>query len=173
MTKRFQTPPASLSRTAFVARFSGVFEHSDWIMEAAYDQGLGEREATVEGLALCLQRIVEEAEEPRKRALLCAHPELAGKRATSKTLTHRSQEEQANAGLDHCSAEEFERFQALNAAYQERFGFPFIIAVKGLSRRQILHAFEARLTHSPEVEFAEALAQVFKIALFRLEALAA
>lgn len=154
-----------------MARFSGVFEHSDWIIEAAFDQGLSDRDATLEGFIQRLQKIVEAATEMQKLNLLRAHPELAGKLAMAQALTRQSNDEQAGAGLDQCSAAEYERFQVLNATYQERFGFPFIIAVKGLSRTDILHAFEARVTNTRKVELAEAIAQVVKIARFRLEAL--
>lgn len=171
MTQRFKEPPASLTKEAYMARFSGVFEHSDWIIEAAFDQGLGDAEATLEGFSRRLQGIVEAATEMQKLNLLRAHPELAGKLAMAQALTRRSNDEQAGAGLDQCSAAEYERFQVLNAAYRARFGFPFIIAVKGLTRADILQAFETRLAQPREAEVGEALAQVFKIARFRLAAL--
>jgi OHCU decarboxylase len=87
-------------------------------------------------------------------------------------LTRESASEQSSAGLDRCTEEEFRRFHALNAAYRERFGFPFIIAVRGLSRRQILDAFEQRAGNSRQTELGTAMAQVHRIARFRLESLA-
>jgi OHCU decarboxylase len=104
-------------------------------------------------------------------ALIDAHPDLAGQAALRGELTAASSAEQAGAGIDACSAEEFARFGELNAAYRARFGFPFIMAVKGSDRQQILDAFAQRLHNTPEQEFARALAEINQIALLRLQAL--
>ncbi|MHC3973289.1 2-oxo-4-hydroxy-4-carboxy-5-ureidoimidazoline decarboxylase, partial [Pseudomonas aeruginosa] len=104
-------------------------------------------------------------------ALINAHPDLAGKAAIRGELTASSTSEQAGAGIHECSAEEFARFTELNDAYKARFGFPFIKAVKGSNRHQILAAFEERIQHSADEEFATALAEINKIALFRLQQL--
>ncbi len=165
--------PATISRAAFVARFSDVYEHSPWAAEQVYDTGLDADASTVEGLAAALARAVDAADHQRKMALLKAHPELAGKLAVRGELTEASSREQAGAGLDQCSPEEFEAFQSLNAAYTERFGHPFIIAVAGLDRAAILNAFRQRVENTPEAEFGTALAQVHRIARIRLERMAA
>ena len=104
-------------------------------------------------------------------ALLRAHPDLAGRLAMAGGLTVHSASEQARAGLDQCTPEEFARFTALNDAYKMKFGFPFIMAVKGKSRGEILAAFEARSTNDAVSEFRAALDEVHKIALFRLREL--
>ena len=116
-------------------------------------------------------QVVDEAGRERQLALIQAHPDLAGKAAARGELTASSTDEQASAGLDRCSPEELTRVQTLNQAYKDKFGFPFIMAVKGQSRASILAAFAQRLDNSPEVEFAEALAQIAKIARLRLLAL--
>lgn len=103
--------------------------------------------------------------------LICAHPELAGREAAAGTLTSASTGEQRGAGLDQCSAAELQRLRSLDAAYRARFGFPFVIAVKGLSRYQIMDAIEARLEGDRATEFRACLAQIARIARFRLDAL--
>lgn len=163
--------PGSMGRDAFVARFGGVYEDSPWIAERLWHRGLGETANSAAGLATALAAIVAEAGIDEKLALIRAHPDLAGKAAVAGEMTEESKGEQASAGLDHCSREELARFQELNRAYKTKFGFPFILAVKGRNRQQILAAFEARLSNAPEAEFAEALRQIDQIALLRLEAL--
>lgn len=160
--------PTSLDKTSFVARFGGVYEHSPWIAEALWDRGLGPQHDSAEGLHRGFADILQQASRQQKLALILAHPDLAGKAAMSGELTAESTSEQAGAGLDQCSAEEFDRFQRLNGAYVEKFGFPFILAVKGKGRSDILKAFETRIANDPEAEFAQALAQINRIALLRL-----
>lgn len=160
--------PRSMDRPAFVARFGGVFEHSPWIAEAAYDAGLPPDADTAEGLWRAMCQVLRDAPVERQRALILAHPDLAGRLARARGLTAESTREQASAGLDSLGAADYTRFMALNDAYRQRFGFPFIMAVKGRSKAEILAAFERRLGNTPEAEFAEALAQVERIALLRL-----
>lgn len=167
----FATPPATLDRNAFVARFGGVYEHSPWIAEGAFEAGLTAAADTAEGLSDLLRAQVEAGGAERRMALLRAHPDLAGKLAVAGALTAASTAEQQGAGLAACTAEEFERFQALNAAYQEKFGFPFILAVAGYQRSEILEIFESRLGHDRDAEIRQALEQVHQIALWRLRAL--
>ncbi len=167
----FATPPASLDRDAFVARFGGVYEHSPWIAERAFEAGLTAAANTAEGLSDLLRAQVEGGGAERQMALLRAHPDLAGKLAVAGALTAASTAEQQGAGLAACTAEEFERFQALNAAYREIFGFPFILAVAGHRRSEILEIFERRLGNPRDTEIREALEQVHRIALLRLGAL--
>lgn len=156
---------SGLERAEFVQALEGIFEHSPWVAERAWakrpfaDAG-ALREAMVE--------VMMQASREEQLALIRAHPELAGRAAVAGELTDESTREQSGARLDKCSPEEFARLQALNAAYNARFGFPFILAVRGLDRAGIIERFAARAGNPPEVEFAEALAQIARIAAFRL-----
>lgn len=165
--------PSAISRSAFVAGFGGIYEHSPWVAEAVFDAGLTPADDEPPVLAARMAAVVEAAGPDRQLALIRAHPELAGRLALRSQLTAQSQAEQASARLDQCSPEELARFHALNDAYRQRFGFPFVIAVRGLTRVDILAAFAARLGNSRETELATALAQVHRIARLRLEAMAA
>jgi len=156
----------------FVARFGGVYEHSPWIAEAAHRRGLTSAEDRPAGLAAAMAAVLADAEREAKLALIRAHPDLAGRAAIAGELTEASRSEQAGAGLDRCTPEEYRRFQELNAAYKAKFGFPFILAVAGKTRHEILAAFEARIGNDPETEFRTALNEINKIARIRLEALA-
>lgn len=164
--------PTTLDRTAFGATYGGIYEHSPWVAEAVFDGGLAAADDAPEGLAARMAAAVEDADDDRKLALLRAHPELAGRLAVAGNLTSDSRAEQASAGLDRCTPEEFAEFQRLNAAYNERFGFPFIIAVRGLTRQDILQAFRARVANDRKTEFATAMEQVHRIARLRLDAMA-
>ena len=163
--------PSQMDRNVFVARFGGVFEHSRWVAEAAFEAGLGPDQDTAAGLHAAMEGAMRAAPRARQLALIRAHPDLAGRLAVGEALSDASAREQAGAGLDRCTPEEFERFQRSNAAYKERFGFPFVIAVKGRSRAEILSAFERRLGHDREVEFETALGEIAQIARFRLDAM--
>lgn len=142
---------------------TALFEHSPWI-EARADAlpSSGDRHAD-------LMAVVHAATPEEQLALIRAHPELAGKAAIDRTLTEASAAEQASAGLDRLSEEEFARFHALNAAYRERFGFPFIICVRLTDKAGILAAMEARLANDRETEIATAIAQIGEIVRLRLE----
>jgi OHCU decarboxylase len=161
-----------MSRQDFVAHFGGVYEHSSWIAATLYDRGLTAAEDSPDGLAAALAAVLAKAGEEAKMALIRAHPDLAGRAAIAGELTLASRSEQAGAGLDRCSPEEFHRFQELNEAYKAKFGFPFILAVGGRSRQDILLAFESRLGNDPSTEFRTALEQIDRIARLRLEAMA-
>lgn len=157
----------------FVTQLTGIYEHSPWIAERAATR---RPFRTPTALKLTLQAIVIEAGKEEQLGLIRAHPELAGKAAIAGSLTRESTEEQARAGLNNCSAEEFARLQELNAAYNARFGFPFILAVKGpdgsgLSRQSIIDAFARRLKNQRADEIAENLRQIGRIAELRLNAL--
>ena len=155
-------------RAAFVARYGGVFEHSPWIAEAAWDAGLPPDADTATGLHRALCAALAPAEHEQKLALLRAHPSLAGRLALAGGLTAASTAEQASAGLDCCTPGELARFQLLNMIYEAKFGFPFIMAVRGVPRRTVLVAFGQRVGNDAETEFATALQQVEQIALLRL-----
>ena len=169
----FAEPPRSLTREAFLARFAGLYEDSPWVAERLWDQGLTEAHDSIAGLHAALASIVATAGDDEKLALIRAHPDLAGKAAAAGIMTEDSKAEQAGAGLDRCSPAELQRFQTLNAAYKAKFGFPYILAVRGRGRREILADFSARLDNDAIAEFAEALRQIDQIALLRLEALEA
>ena len=160
--------PSTLDRDAFVAAFADIYEHSPWVAEKAYDLGQLSELDEIEALHQRMSDILLSADHAAQLALINAHPDLAGKAAIQGELTESSTNEQAGAGIHQCNAEEFERFTELNDAYKEKFKFPFIMAVKGSNRHQILASFEKRIHNSVEAEFKEALAQINLIALFRL-----
>ena len=163
--------PHRLSRADFTAVFGGIYEHSPWVAERLFDAGLSAHDANPANLARRMAKIVDAAGYDKQIALLCAHPELAGKLAIAGSLTAESTAEQASANLDRCNAEEFAAFQDLNDRYGKKFGHPFIIAVRGLDRATILAAFAKRVAQSADTEFATALGEVHKIAQLRLEQL--
>ena len=169
---RFRPLPRDMSRQDFVTRFGGVYEHSPWIAEAVHERGLTAAEDTPDGLATAMAAIVAAAGDEAKLALIRGHPDLAGRAAIAGDLTSASKSEQAGAGLDGCTPEEYRRFQDLNELYKQRFGFPFILAVAGKSRHDILAAFEARSRNDRQREFDTALAEIDKIARLRLAAMA-
>ncbi|MBB2696724.1 2-oxo-4-hydroxy-4-carboxy-5-ureidoimidazoline decarboxylase [Rhizobium phaseoli] len=157
-----------LSREDFVSRFGGVFEHSPFIAERAYDAGSVTEPLTPSGVHAALAAVFRAASREERLGVLRAHPDLAGRLAIAGELTEDSRKEQAGAGLDRLSPEEHARFSELNSAYVGKFGFPFIIAVKGLGKDDILSAFETRIGNGLDEEFATATAQVERIALLRL-----
>jgi 2-oxo-4-hydroxy-4-carboxy-5-ureidoimidazoline decarboxylase len=158
----------AIDRDAFVAALGAIFEHSPWVAERVF----GERPfASVGALHAAMLAVVDRAIDGEKQRLLRAHPELSGKAAIRGELTADSHREQSGAGLHECSPAEFARLGELNAGYTSKFGFPFIIAVKGLGRQDILREFARRLRNDHATERAENLAQVGRIARFRLEAL--
>ena len=149
----------------FTTRFGAVYEDSPWVADAVWPHAAGL--TTAEAMAKAMAEMVDTASYERKLALIRAHPQLASR----ARMADASVREQSGAGLDQCSPEEFAAFQRLNDAYNDRFGFPFIVAVKGMTRADILAAFEARLANDPDTEFAEALRQIHRIARFRLDEL--
>ncbi|WP_166366641.1 2-oxo-4-hydroxy-4-carboxy-5-ureidoimidazoline decarboxylase [Pseudomonas akapageensis] len=166
---RFQTlTPSTLDRASFARAFADIYEHSPWVAEKAFDLGQGPEIDVIETLHQRMSDVLLSADHASQLALINAHPDLAGKAAVQGELTEASTNEQAGAGIHQCTAEEFQRFTELNDAYKAKFAFPFIMAVKGSNRHQILAAFETRIHNSVEAEFKEALAQINKIALFRL-----
>ena len=163
------TDLAAMDRQTFVERFGGVFEHSPWVAEAAYDAGIPAGIESAEDLHRVLVVALQAGNETQKRALIAAHPDLAGRLAQAGRLTADSTKEQASAGLDLLSDDERETFTALNDRYKERFAMPFIMAVKGRAKEEILAAFRDRLDNDPAQEFATALKQIERIALLRLK----
>jgi 2-oxo-4-hydroxy-4-carboxy-5-ureidoimidazoline decarboxylase len=142
---------------------TALFEHSPWVEERADARpSAGDRHAD-------LMAVLCDATPAEQLALIRAHPELAGKAAIDRTLTDASAAEQASAGLDRLSPEEYAEFHRLNAAYRARFDFPFIICVRLTDKAGILTAMERRLGNTPEVEVATALEQIGEIVRLRLE----
>ncbi|HET9048811.1 MAG TPA: 2-oxo-4-hydroxy-4-carboxy-5-ureidoimidazoline decarboxylase [Chiayiivirga sp.] len=156
------------SAVDFVAALGGIYEHSPWVAEAVCAQ---RPFASLDGLTQAMAEAVAHASPAAKLALIRAHPQLAGKAAVANDLTEASQREQRGAGLDRCTPDEFQRLTALNAAYEARFDFPFILAVAGHTRDSILAALQHRLANTVEQEFDEALRQIDRIAALRLQAL--
>ena len=157
-------------REDFVSRYGGIYEHSAWVAEEAWAVIGGIPDAG--DMADVLARCVDQASRDRKLALIRVHPDLAGKAAIGGDLTGESTAEQATAGIDHCTREEYAQFQSLNAQYKEIFGFPFVMAVRNSNRNDILGAFAQRLQNDNETEFATAISEIHKIARLRLEAMA-
>jgi len=167
--KQFRRLPSSLDRPHFLALYGPVYEHSPWIAEAVFDAGLEAVHDGPDGLHAAMRAVVEAAPRERRLALLRAHPDLAGRLAVRGELTARSAAEQTGAGLDKCNPEEFTKFTRLNEAYKTKFGIPFVMAVKGHRRDEILAAFGRRLENDLAAEFRTALDEVHKIARFRLD----
>ena len=152
-------------------RFGHVVEHSPWVAEAVWENDSDKaQDEYFLPLAEAFGRVIRASGKEKQLELLKAHPNLACGVVASEELTRMSREEQESAGLDKCSPEEFIEFQGLNLEYREKFGFPFIIAVKGMDRREILQRFRDRIERSPEREFTTALENVIRIIGFRIEA---
>lgn len=150
----------------FVAAFGGIAEHSDWVAAIAE---LRRPFAGRDAMLAAFEQAVRFADGELQLELLNAHPDLAGRAAIAGEIGADSRTEQAGAGLDSLTPDEFARFTDLNARYRDRFGFPFILAVRGATKHDILAAFAARIDNEPDAEFATAIEQVCRIMRFRLE----
>ena len=160
----------AMTAQAFLGALGGVFEHSPWIAEGA----LATRPfANIVELHEAMTNTVKRASRERQLALLNAHPELAGKEAQAGALTSSSAAEQASVGLNALSRQEIEALARWNRAYREKFGFPFIIAVRRYTKASIFSEIERRLANDPQTELNACLEQVFLITRLRLEALLA
>lgn len=155
-------------RVRFVAALGGVFEHSPWVAEAAFER---RPFGSLGALHRVMVDAVRAADRERQLALIRAHPELAGAPAHRGALSEASRQEQGSAGLGSASDDEVARFRELNRRYRGKFGFPFVMAVKGRDKAEILAAFAERLGQPPEAEFERALQEIARIAAFRLQAL--
>ena len=161
--------PSTLTEEQFLAVYGGIYEHSPWVAQAVWDaRPLPD---AVDALHAAMKAVVDAAPRERRLALIRAHPDLAGRAAVAGALSAASTAEQAGAGLDRCSPDEVAAFRELNAAYKARFGFPFVIAVRGLDRGDILDAFRRRLANDADTEFDTAIEQIHTIARLRLDAL--
>ncbi len=161
--------PSEMDREAFVEAYGGIFEHSPWVAEHAHRLELGRAHDCLAGVHNVLCRVFRAADEERRLGVLTAHPDLAGKLAAAKRLTVESTAEQASAGLDALTDEEREALTELNTRYTEKFGFPFIIAVKDNTKASIFEAFRARIDNNRSAEFETACTQVERIAWHRLK----
>jgi OHCU decarboxylase len=157
-----------ISTSAFATALGDIFEHSPWVAERA---STARPFGSIAALHAAMLDVVDAAPREMRLALIRAHPELAGKAAIRGELTADSTMEQSGAGLSQCTADELARLTALNAAYRAKFGFPFILAVKGYDRTGILREFERRIERDVDIEFDEALEQIARITRFRLDAL--
>jgi OHCU decarboxylase len=151
----------------FVRRFGGVYEHSSWVAERV-SALLGNTAINWSKLPVLMADVVDNASGERQLALIRAHPDLAGRAQVAGELTQESTDEQSRAGLDQCTADEYELFQTLNKSYKEKFGFPFVMAVRKSNRQEILAAFAARLENDYDTEFETALQEIHTIATLRL-----
>jgi OHCU decarboxylase len=157
-----------LDRAAFVERFGPLFEHSPWVAEEAWsDRPFADREELFEAL----QAAMYSAPRERQLALIRAHPDLAGKAAIEGSLTNSSRREQAAAGLDRLTPDEYEAFTRTNAAYRARFGFPFVVCAREHTKESILRVAAERLEHTPDEEVRVALEEIAKIGRLRLQEL--
>ena len=155
-----------LDRAAFVERFGPLFEHSPWVAEAAWhDRPFGDREELYDALVAAMHA----ASRERQLALIRAHPDLAGKAAIDGSLTQSSQREQASAGLDRLTPDEYDAFTRTNTAYRERFGFPFVVCAREHTKESILRVASERLGNTEDEEVRVALEEIAKIARLRLE----
>ena len=154
----------------FVSRYGGIYEHSPWVAERVAEL-IGESSVELAELVKLMADCVDNASPEAQLELIRAHPDLAGKAQLGGKLTVDSTAEQSSAGLDQCSREELEQFQTLNSDYKQKFGFPFIMAVRDSTRGQILQAFAGRIENNYDEEFETALQQIHEIADLRLAAL--
>ena len=162
---------SEMEEADFITLFSSIYEHSTWVAEELWRQKAehpSEYFDSIDKIKATMADIVEQSTDEQKLILLRAHPDLAGKAALAGELTHASTSEQSGAGLDQCSEEELAYFLKLNDTYREKFGFPFIMAVKGATKEQILMGFETRTPNDWQTEFDRAMSEVHKIARFRL-----
>ena len=163
-----QNRPSQMERDTFVAEFGGIFEHSPWVAEGAFDLELGETHDTALGVHQMLARVFRSATEQQRHGVLVAHPDLAGKLAAANRLTAESTAEQASVGLDSLTDAERAKLTQMNDAYTIKFGFPFIIAVRDNTKASIIDTFQRRIDNDRDTEFSEACKQVERIAELRL-----
>ena len=150
-----------LSKAEFISIFGNIFEKTEWVAERCYES---KPYNNLDELVSKMMKIFENIEKERHLEILNSHPDLA----VEKKLTKDSKNEQKNASLNQCTEKEFLEFKKLNEEYKKKFGFPFIIAVKGKNKEEILNSFRQRITNNINLEFEEAKKQVKKIASFRL-----
>jgi 2-oxo-4-hydroxy-4-carboxy-5-ureidoimidazoline decarboxylase len=156
------------NREQFIGSLGGIFEHSPWVADLVYEYRPFDSKTL---LHQTMVEVVKQSPEFQRMALICNHPELAGKEADEGALTEDSQKEQSRAGLDQCTAAELTQLRSLNNSYRAKFDFPFVIAVTGLNKSQIIAAIESRLKNSTGDEFETSINEIAKIGMIRLNAL--
>ena len=154
----------------FISLFDTIYEHSSWVIKNII-KNKNSIPNTIDDLKLKMKEQVEKSSDESKLKLLRFHPELGIKQNKLSSLTKSSQQEQKSAGLNECSEEEYKNIKLLNKKYREKFDFPFIIAVKGLTRNDVINAMKARLNNNYQQEFSTALKEVHKIAKIRFDTL--
>jgi len=160
-----------MTRDEFIDEFAAIYEHSPWVAERTWDNGIVKDANTADALLELFKHTFLNASKDEQRQVILAHPDLAGKAAIKGELTEDSTNEQASAGIDQCSEEELTQFEEYNKHYKDKFEFPFIKAVKNSNRYEILAAFEERINNDAKTEFATALTEINKIARFRLSSI--
>ena len=160
----------NFKKSKFVSLFGSIYEHSDWVIKSVIEDK-SKLPNTSNELRSVMKKIVNKSSDNLKLKLLRSHPELGIKKNEISSLTESSQEEQKSAGLDQCSQEEYEEIKSLNKLYKEKFDFPFIIAVKGLNRSDVINSMKNRVNNNYEEEFSTAINEVHKIAKIRFDAL--
>lgn len=154
-----------MNRDRFVEYFGDVYEHSPWIpLQSHANSPFQDRD----DLLAAMRKVLQAATQEQQITLIRAHPDLAGKAAIQGKLTESSSQEQAGVGLDQCTPDEFAHFTELNNRYKAKFDFPFIMAVKGATKEQVINGFESRMDNTVEEEFHTALVQINRIAEFRV-----
>ena len=161
--------PSLMNEEEFVNAFAAIYEHSPWVAERTWQGGVDKNADKIDILARLFEQTFLKASKAEQLQVILAHPDLAGKAAIKGKLTKDSTTEQASAGIDQCSPDELKQFEAFNNRYKEKFNFPFIKAVKGSNRFEILEAFKERLENDADAEFKTALEEIKKIARFRLQ----
>jgi len=156
------------NREQFIESLGGIFEHSPWVADLVYEYRPFDSKDL---LHQTMVEIVKQSPEFQRMALICNHPELAGKESDEGTLTEDSQKEQSRAGLDQCTAAELKQLRSLNNSYRAKFDLPFVIAVTGLNKSQIIAAIGSRLKNSAGDEFEISINEIAKIGMIRLNAL--
>ena len=166
--KTFKFLSQKMEGKKIINLLKGIYEHSAWVPEKLLSENISEIK-TKEELELMMKKIVDNSTETEKLNLIKAHPELGKKLQKKEKLTKFSKEEQKSAGLDQCSDEEFEILTNLNNTYRSKFEFPFILAVKGLNKNQIIDNMKKRVNNPKSIEFETAINEIHKIAQLRIK----
>ena len=166
--KTFKFLSQKMEGKKIINLLKGIYEHSAWVPEKLLSENISEIK-TKEELELMMKKIVDNSTETEKLNLIKAHPELGKKLQKKEKLTKFSKEEQKSAGLDQCSDEEFELLTNLNNTYRSKFEFPFILAVKGLNKNQIIDNMKKRMNNCKSAEFETAINEIHKIAQLRIK----
>lgn len=172
MNRRLTCLADLIDEEQFLQLFGGIYEKSPWIVQQLWHKTEGHPPADLDVFAMALAEIVDTSSAEQKLDLIRAHPDLAGRAALAGELTDESKSEQSSAGLDQCTPAELEQFQEFNNRYKSKFGFPFIMAVRGANRHQILNGFAERIDNDRATETARAIAEIHRIAMLRLTEIA-